>query len=346
MKTRLTLVGLALVGAFAPMPPSAIERWYSSGVYVALQPWLTRLSNRTPIALLDVLIAGAVALWLVLLAADLWRRRTIGRGRVVWRLVRRSIVGAAVAYLAFLAIWGLNYRRVPLTGKVEYDASRVTPEAARALLATTVARLDALYAPAHERGWGDAESVSPALADAFARVSRRVGVAAPIVPGRPKHTRLQWYFQRAAVSGLTDPFFLETLVNADLLPFERPLTIAHEWAHLAGFADEGEANFIGWLTTRASDAADEYSGWLFLYGEVARTLPRAARDQETALLAEGPRADLLAIDERLRRETNPVVSDAGWRVYDRYLRANRIEAGAASYAQVVQLILGTGTAGA
>jgi hypothetical protein len=30
-----------------------------------------------------------------------------------------------------------------------------------------------------------------------------------------------------------------------------------------------------------------------------------------------------------------------WRVYDRYLKANRIEEGAASYAQVVRLLLGT-----
>jgi hypothetical protein len=35
------------------------------------------------------------------------------------------------------------------------------------------------------------------------------------------------------------------------------------------------------------------------------------------------------------------VSAAGWRVYDRYLKANRIEAGTASYAQVVRLALGT-----
>ena len=32
---------------------------------------------------------------------------------------------------------------------------------------------------------------------------------------------------------------------------------------------------------------------------------------------------------------------AGWRVYDRYLKANRVEDGAASYARVVRLALGT-----
>jgi hypothetical protein len=34
----------------------------------------------------------------------------------------------------------------------------------------------------------------------------------------------------------------------DLLPFEKPFVAAHEWAHLAGYADESEASFVGWLT--------------------------------------------------------------------------------------------------
>jgi hypothetical protein len=35
-----------------------------------------------------------------------------------------------------------------------------------------------------------------------------------------------------------------------------------------------------------------------------------------------------------------VIADAGWQVYDRYLKANRVEAGTRSYAEVVKLILG------
>ena len=38
---------------------------------------------------------------------------------------------------------------------------------------------------------------------------------------------------------------------------------------------------------------------------------------------------------------NPTLSAAGWRVYDRYLKANRVERGAQSYADVVRLVLGT-----
>ena len=40
------------------------------------------------------------------------------------------------------------------------------------------------------------------------------------------------------------------------------------------------------------------------------------------------------------RDVNPRVSAAGWQIYDSYLKANRIESGAASYAEVVRLVLG------
>jgi hypothetical protein len=343
MKMRLFVIALALLGAFAPLPESFVESRYSTGVYLSIQPALTGLSNRVPFALFDGLIVTTLAAWVLAVAVD-WYRGRVGWGRLVVRVFVRSVVWASVLYVAFLALWGLNYRRVPLTRKVAFDAARVSPAHAQALLAVTVDKINALYAPGHREGWAGAVRDS-GLTGGFASAIRRVGVSRLVEPGRPKFTILQWYFRRAAVEGMTDPYFLETLVNADLLPFERPLVVAHEWAHLAGFADEGEANFIGWLACLESSAADQYSGWLFLYGETARAVPRPTRDREASRLAGGPRADLQAIADRLRRETNPRLSAAGWEVYDRYLRANRVEAGAASYAQVVQLILGTGSAG-
>ena len=140
---------------------------------------------------------------------------------------------------------------------------------------------------------------------------------------------------------MIDPFFLETLVATGLLPFERPFVVAHEWSHLAGFADEGEANFVGWLTCLHASPGAQYSGWLFLYSEVVDSLrPRRDRTEVLARLAPGPREDLQAITDRVRREVDPRLAAVGWRAYDRYLKANRIEVGTASYAQVVRLALG------
>ena len=90
-----------------------------------------------------------------------------------------------------------------------------------------------------------------------------------------------------------------------------------------------------------ADEAAQYSGWLFLFDELVNSLRRADRADVVARLDAGPRADLRAIAARLARDVKPQVSAAGWRVYDQYLKANRIEAGAASYAQVVRLVLGT-----
>jgi hypothetical protein len=80
---------------------------------------------------------------------------------------------------------------------------------------------------------------------------------------------------------------------------------------------------------------------LFLFGELANSISRGDRPALMARLDAGPRSDLRAIAARVARDLKPRVSAAGWRVYDRYLKANRVEAGTASYAQVVRLVLGT-----
>ena len=72
-----------------------------------------------------------------------------------------------------------------------------------------------------------------------------------------------------------------------------------------------------------------------------RDLSRHDREYIVKRLAAGPRADLREIAARLARDVRPQVSAAGWRVYDTYLKANRVEAGAASYEQVVRLVMGT-----
>jgi hypothetical protein len=338
----LALAVLLLAGgaALAPLPPAYVERVYSEAAYPVLQRALTSFSNRFPIALIDVLLVAAVA-WCVFVLAGAGALFRPGRGRAARQMAGRIVLPAAGLYLAFLVLWGLNYRRLPLDVKLAFDSQAVTLDAARSLAAIAVMRVNSLHDAAYSADWPAPGVIDRSLAAAFAAAGRDVGASHIIVPGRPKWTLLDWYFRAAAVAGMTDPFFLETLVAGDLLPFERPFVVAHEWTHLAGFADEGEANFIGWLTCLHGEAPAQYSGWLSFYTEIAGSLPRRERAGLVASLAPGPRADLQAMADRLARNVSPRVSAAGWRVYDQYLKANRIEAGAASYAQVVRLALGT-----
>ena len=317
--STLAAVGLLLVAgaaAVAPVPPAVVERVYSTGAYPVVQRFLTAFSNQAPFALIDLLMVLGVV-WLAVLAAGVRRLfRPPGATRRVERLFVGLVVPCAALYLAFLVLWGFNYRRLPLEARLPFDAAAVTPDAARALAGVAVSRLNALHGGAHAAGWTD---VDASLSAAFALAAREAGAAGTTVPGRPRRSLLDWYFRSAAVAGMTDPFFLETLVASDLLPFERPFVIAHEWSHLAGFADEGEANFVGWLTCLRGSVPVQYSGWLSLYAEIIGGLSRHDREAVAASLEAGPREDLRALADRLTRNVNPAVSAAGWRVYDRYL---------------------------
>jgi uncharacterized protein DUF3810 len=337
MRRQLAVIAAAAIAAVLPVAPSFVERVYSTRFYPAAQAWMTRASNAVPFALIDLVAAAVMAAWLGLAMRTLARREAWPGA--LGRIGVRTLAWSAALYLFFLLVWGLNYRRVPLTERLPFDAARVSPDRARDFGITAADRLNALAATAHTAS-SRPEDMERRLAGGFASAQRDLGSIALAVPGRPKRTLLDLYFRRAGVDGMTDPFFLETLVAHDLLPVERPFVIAHEWMHLAGLADEGEANFGGWLTCLRSGPAEQYSGWLFLFGELSRAVRGVDRAALAARLAPGPRADLRAISARLARDVNPRVSAAGWMVYDRYLKANRVERGAESYADVVRLVLG------
>ena len=336
-RLRWALVALAVGAALVPLPPAAVDRLYTARVYAWLQPLVTSLSNLSPFPVFDFVIGGLAAAWMAFAVRDLVC--TPRRVRAVFRILARTVVWSAAVYLFFLACWGLNYRRPRMRETLPYDASAVTADAAVAAGRLAAARLNALHDRAHAAGWL-AAGVDPNLADGFARAIRDAGIPSHVVPGRPKHTLFDWYFRRAGVDGMTDPFFLETLVSVGVLPFERDFVVAHEWSHLAGIADEGEANFAAWLSCVRGSPPNQYSGWLFLYGELARAVRGPDRAALRQALAAGPTADLRAASDRYRREVSPRMSAIGWRVYDSYLKANRVEAGAASYAEVVRLVLG------
>jgi hypothetical protein len=316
---------VAAVAAFAPLPAPLVERWYSRGLFPPLQRVLTSASNAVPFALFDVIWIGGTALVTVMayrrIRAHGWRAGAI-------RIVVTLVCGAVVLYLAFLAGWGLNYRRVPLVDKVVFDERRVTPEAHGQLGDRAVRLLNTHYAAAH------AQPINlDALRVAFHDAHRALG-GTPIVTGRPKSTLLGWYFHKASIAGMTDPFFLETMLAPDLLEVERPFVIAHEWAHLAGYADESEANYLAYLACLRGDAGARYSAALMMIGYAPGT--RALRDS----LDIGPKIDLFAIRHRYT-QTSGALRFAARESYDRYLKANRVERGIESYDAVLQLILGT-----
>jgi hypothetical protein len=333
------VVVLALAAALAPLPPRFVERWFSTGLFPLLQRQITPLVNLVPIALLDLLAVAAVIAVIAFLARTIRTARRERRAGPIVRGLATLVTGAAAVYLVFLVMWGFNYRRVPMSDRLAVAQGPAATDAVMALGLEAAAALTALHDEAHAAGWSTPPWQDAAFTAAFAGVQRQLTDAPAAVPGRLKPTLFGLYFRWTGVDGMINPFGLEVLANPDLLPYERPFIAAHEWAHLAGYADEAEASFVAFLTCMQAEAAARYSGWIFLYWQINAEVGEAGRSRMAAALGEGPRRDMAAIVARVRDGELPWLRTAGWEVYDQYLKANRVEEGVRSYGAAITLIL-------
>jgi hypothetical protein len=332
---------IAVAIAAAPLPATAVERYYSDWFYPALQAWLTSWANESPFALFDFVVAVGILAIVIVVWRSIARAVRERRMMPAMRGVITIATILALTYLWFQLAWGFNYARPPLENSIGYDRGRVNADAVRALATRAVYETNRSYAQAHAAGFPEIGDIPPALVQAFHDVERRLGRPRATVPGRPKRTIFGPLFRASGTSGMHAPFMLETLLNPDLTPAERPEVLAHEWAHLAGYAPEDDASFVGLLAALAADPASRYSAWLSLVFEVSAQLPRAEQQRILAPLEPGPRKDQEAIVARLKLRVEPV-QRVSWQTYDRYLKAQGVREGIQSYSRVVQLLIGSG----
>jgi hypothetical protein len=329
------VIALAATVAVAPPPRELVEQLYSSRFYPAWAYVLTSVTNLSPLAVGDFVLGVWWLSLAVVLALTVRQMNRIGLVRTGGKVVMHTAAFAATFYLLFLGTWGLNYSRMPLSQRLTFDEARITTTAKTQLLTLTAHRLNEL-APRVDAVQPDEARNIDRLALSSARILRGLGVSAPIVPSRAKASVLDGFLRAASTPGLTYPLTHEVVLDSTLLPVERPFLLAHEWAHVAGVADEAEANFVAWLTCVASDDPFvQYAGWLALYSWI----PKEA--EEIPPLHERVQSDLRAIQERVNKERVPQVEKAQRDVYDQYLKSNRVVAGVESYGLFIRLILGT-----
>src|SRR4051812_4039324 len=237
---RLVLPLVACALAFAPLPPNLVERFYSLGSYPHLQPLLTRASNTMPFAWLDpsILILAAATL---IRSGQIWRRTAGGGWRRAGTVVLFVAQLASAIYIVFLSVWGLNYRRVPAVERLQISRARITPERLARVGALAVGRVNALYDSARTDARLTGDALMTTMSPAFVRAEESLGSTWRVTPGHPKISIIARMFPLSGVDGMVNPFALEVILNPEVLPFERPFILAHEWAHLAGHAPESEA---------------------------------------------------------------------------------------------------------
>ncbi len=325
-----------MLGAIALLwRPSAdwIEHAYSNGAYPIWQHIAFAITNPFPWSLGDVAaLAGVAAIvWQIV---DFVRRKPRSRRAHIATLLLNVAAILGLYAIWFELSWGWNYARAPVETRVRFDPSLVTRSAAEALRTRAMAQMNALAAPAHALVARPLEL--GALESAWLPVTQRGGNDWTPVVGPAKPTLANRFMQATGTSGFINPLTLNVHLASDLLWFERPFDLSHEWSHVAAYAREDEANYLAIVTClRSPDPVMQYSGWfeLFLY------LPQKthyAHHEFVPLVWE----DFAALRRRNARHINVLLAHWTWRTYNAYLKSNRIAAGIQNYDEVTRLMLG------
>ena len=322
-------------GAIAlTLQPNAawIERAYSNGAYPQWERLAFAITAPFPWSLGDLaaLVGIGAIVWEIVIFVRKRRRKA---GDVAALLLNcAAIVGIYAVW--FELSWGWNYARAPIEARVAYDKVRVTPAAAAALRAQAMAQMNALAAAAHARA--DLPLDMTALKSAWLPVVQRAGNDWDPSVGAAKPTLFDPFMLATGTSGFINPLTLNVAMASDLLWFERPFDLAHEWSHDAAYAREDEANYLAILTClRSPDPALQYAGWfeLFLYLPQKR---HYAHREFVPLVWQ----DFAALRKRDARHVNVMLAHWTWRTYNVYLKSNRIASGIANYDEVTRLMLG------
>jgi hypothetical protein len=277
------------------------------------------------------LLAGQVAIgWHI----AVFFRRTRRRPRDVGTLLLNCATILGVYALWFFLSWGWNYARAPLETRVQFDGSRVTPQAAALLRTRAMTEMNALAQGAHT---GAARRLDlQALQAVWLPAVQRAGNTWTPLVGPPKPTLTDPFMLATGTSGFINPLTLNVAIASDVLWFERPFNLAHEWSHVAAYAREDEANYLAIVTClRSGDPVVRYSGWLELFLYLPQKRHYAHREFVPLVWQ-----DFAAMQKRDARHINVMLAHWSWRTYNAYLKSNRIASGIANYDEVTRLILG------
>ncbi len=339
---RRTRIGLGLGAVclllffLAGRLPYLTETVFSESLYPLIVWPLAVFSSLFPFSMTEIVF---LALGLLVLSAPFagwWRvrRRGYGRLRASWGAIVRTLGLLGYAWGLFLMLWGFNYQRVHPV-RLFHLPPIPEREIVREITDEIGWRLDLLRAGLNEDEHG-VVAMKESLAELDARLmplqaqALRHYALPGIEAGRAKVFRSSPYLLRIGVSGTYGPFNGEPNLVQPSAPGVLPFTLAHERAHLSGFAWEETASYVAMLTLWDSeDPLLRYSGWLQMW----LTLRPTTRGRSPAV-----QRDLRAIGEFYRTHIGGE-APAFKAAYSTFLKAHGVRGGTRSYGRFANLVL-------
>ena len=329
----------------AKSSPEKVEKIYSTAIYPVISQVISFIFGFFKFSAAEVILIALVVLVPLGLVFNLARKKDSGYHAANYAV--NVLCAAAIGYFLFIAIWGLNYYRMPLGDIMEYDVRDSSTEELAELCEDLIDNANGLRGQLEEDVNG--VLVLPYAEDeVFQMVNqayRAYGEVNEIFAGRYSNPKPVFFSDKMSyteITGVYIPFTGEANVNTNVMPMSLASTAVHEAAHQRGIAREDEANFMSYLVCRDyGDVYMQYSGTMLALIHSMNAL--AASDYEAfaglaATYSDGVRRDLTANNE-FWKQYEGKTAEVAENVNNAYLESNNQEDGVKSYGRMVDLLL-------
>ena len=347
---------------------------YTTRIYPIIGSLLSPISGLFPFALGDLFIALSIV-WVIFypIYEIKWRKQLAKRffflaAKRGCYPKKKVVFGRVAEYLLwvyawFYIAWGLNYSQPNIycrTGMkpVEVSEAKFREFAYRYADSINylseerrVKREETAFDDHRESQFngmvddGLKNRVRDTVLKGYNEIGAKEGINAPF--NQHPHAKTMLFTPLSSMSGVTGsmgPFFCEFTLNGDIRPHDYPAIYAHEFAHLLGIANEGEANFYSYIVcTASSDKAVKFSGYYHIFFHVLRNVFDILGEKEGEKFLKYIRPEIIQLAKSDRNywlsKRCKVLDAAQDFIFDLYLRGNHVAEGRKSYSGVVGLIL-------
>ncbi|WP_418869656.1 DUF3810 domain-containing protein [Segatella hominis] len=340
---------------------------YTTRIYPIIGSLLSPISGLFPFAIGDIFIALSIVWVIFYLIYEIKWRKQLAK-RFFFLAAKRGcypkkkvVFGRVAEYLLwvyawFYIAWGLNYSQPNIycrTGMkpVEVSEAKFREFAYRYADSINYLSEETAFDDQRESQFngmvddGLKNRVRDAVLKGYNEIGAKDGINAPF--NQHPHAKTMLFTPLSSMSGVTGsmgPFFCEFTLNGDIRPHDYPAIYAHEYAHLLGIANEGEANFYSYIVcTASSDKAVKFSGYYHIFFHVLRNVFDILGEKEGEKFLKYIRPEIIQLAKSDRNywlsKRCKVLDAAQDFIFDLYLRGNHVAEGRKSYSGVVGLIL-------
>ena len=247
-------------------------------------------------------------------------------------------------YVWFYIAWGLNYaqpdffHRTPMTKNNIYDRELFTD-----FLEEYLGGLNNSYTFIEKRNINRIRK--EIYKQYFSLNPDEYGIHnLTMLPPKHKQVLFSKLFTKMGISGFMGPFFCEYHINEFIPNSQYASTFAHELSHFLGVANEAEANFYAYIAcTNSMSPEVQFSGYLSVLNYVLRDAKKVYTEDQYEQILPGIRPEVKeeAKNNYLfwKENCSPSLSNAQNKIYDLYLKGNKIKSGTDNYSEVMELLI-------